>query len=316
MKRLSLQTDTDRTMVEVFNEFIEHCIIKNLSEETIKWYQNRFSIFQQFINDEYILINEISSKTVDGYILYLRGRATCNEVTINSYLKGLRAFLYYAMEMNYLVKFKIRIIKVDKKIKETYTDEELAMLLKKPNLKTATFSEYKIWVFINYLLGTGNRISSVINVKIQDIDFDNGVIQINHTKNRIAQLIPLSQTLSNILKEYLKYRKGFSEDYLFCNTYGEKGDIRTYQDMLKSYNNKRGVYKTSAHLFRHTFAKKWILNGGDIFRLQKILGHSDLSVVREYVNMFGDDLSRDFDQFNPLDRMKMNQQKSKIKIDV
>lgn len=316
MKRLSLQTGTERTMTEVFNEFIEHCIIKNLSEETIKWYQNRFSIFQQFINDDDILISEISSKTVDSFILYLRGRDTCNEVTVNSYLKGLRAFLYYAMEMNYLAEFKVRIIKVDKKIKETYTDEELSMLLKKPNLKTATFSEYKIWVFVNYLLATGNRISSAINVKIEDIDFGNGIIQINHTKNRIAQLIPLSQTLSGILKEYLKYRKGLPEDYLFCNTYGEKGDIRTYQDMLKNYNNKRGVDKTSAHLFRHTFAKKWILNGGDIFRLQKILGHSDLSVVREYVNMFGDDLSKDFNQFNPLDRMKINQHKPKIRMTV
>ena len=47
---------------------------------------------------------------------------------------------------------------------------------------------------------------------------------------------------------------------------------------------------------------KWILNGGDIFRLQKILGHSDLSVVKEYVQMFGNDLSVDFDKFNPLDR--------------
>lgn len=84
--------------------------------------------------------------------------------------------------------------------------------------------------------------------------------------------------------------------------------------MLKRYNNKRGVAKTSAHLFRHTFAKKWILNGGDVFRLQKILGHSDLTVVKEYVNMFGNDMAVNFDKYNPLDRMKINQQKSKIRM--
>ena len=72
--------------------------------------------------------------------------------------------------------------------------------------------------------------------------------------------------------------------------------------MLASYNRSKGVEKTSAHLYRHTFAKKWILNGGDIFRLQKILGHSDLTVVKEYVQMFGQDLAIDFDKFNPLDR--------------
>lgn len=119
--------------------------------------------------------------------------------------------------------FKIRIPKVDKKLKETYTDTELNALLKKPNLKTYGFSEYKIWVFSNYLLGTGNRISTALNLKIEVIDFDSSMIALNHTKNRTAQIIPLSQTLANIMREYLKYRKGEAEDYVFCNTYGNKG---------------------------------------------------------------------------------------------
>ena len=62
--------------------------------------------------------------------------------------------------------------------------------------------------------------------------------------------------------------------------------------------------KTSIHLFRHTFAKNWILSGGDIFRLKSILGHSSLEIVKEYVNMFGGDLKKDFDKFNPLENMK------------
>ena len=65
----------------------------------------------------------------------------------------------------------------------------------------------------------------------------------------------------------------------------------------------RGVSKTSAHLYRHTFAKRWILNGGDIFRLQKLLGHSNLDIVKEYVNMFGRDLTKDYTSFNPLDTL-------------
>jgi integrase/recombinase XerD len=206
------------------------------------------------------------------------------------------------MEMEYLSNFKIPIPKVDKKLKETYTDTELKALLKKPDLKTCNFSEYKIWVFSNYLLATGNRISTALSLKIEDIDFTNGIIQLNQTKNRTSQLIPLSSVLEKILKEYLRYRKGTLKDFVFCNSFGAQGDKRTYQEMLASYNRERGVEKTSAHLYRHTFAKKWILNGGDIFRLQKILGHSDLTVVKEYVQMFGQDLAIDFDKFNPLDR--------------
>lgn len=315
MQRLSLKNTDDLTLMEAFNDFKDKCQIKNLSKETIKLYENQFLTFYRFVDDTSLLISEVTLKTVDNFILDLRSdNHNCNEITVNSYLRGIRAFLYYCMDMNYLPQFKIHIPKVDKKLKETYTDTELKVLLKKPDLKTCSFSEYKIWVFSNYLLATGNRISTALNVKIEDIDFTNGLIQLNHTKNRTSQLIPLSQTLATILKEYLKYRKGTPKDYVFCNTYGNKGDIRTYQDMLAAYNRRKGIEKTSAHLYRHTFAKKWILNGGDIFRLQKILGHSDLAVVKEYVQMFGSDLSIDFDKFNPLDRTITQTANKKLKM--
>ena len=59
--------------------------------------------------------------------------------------------------------------------------------------------------------------------------------------------------------------------------------------------------RTSIHAFRHTFAKNWILNGGDIISLQNILGHSSMEMVKEYVAMFGNDLKVGFNSHNPLD---------------
>ena len=310
-QKLTLQNPNDLTVEKCFDEYLNHCIIKNLSPETIRLYQNQFRSFKDILDEE-TMISEITVTDVNNYILHLRKNHTCNDITINSYLRGVRAFLYYAMEEQHLRPFKVTIPKVEKKIKETYLDNELKVLLKKPNMKEATFSEYKIWVFSNYLLATGNRLSSALSIQIKDLDFDNQQIQINKTKNRKAQLIPMSDTLCKILKEYLRYRKGEAEDFVFCNTRGGKGDLRTYEDMLAAYNRKRGVAKTSAHLYRHTFAKKWILNGGDIFRLQKILGHSDLTVVKEYVQMFGNDLATDFEKFNPLDRMELRNAKPKL----
>lgn len=311
-EKLSLKNVNELTVRESFEEYIDKCSIRNLSVETIKLYRNQFKVFQRTLDDPEKMIKDITIKDIENFILEERRCGTCNEITVGTYLRGIRAFLYYAMEENQLTPFKITIPKTTKKVKETYQDKELEVLLKKPNLKTATFTEYKIWVFSNYLLATGNRISSALNVQIKDLDFSNQLIQVNKTKNRKAQIIPMSDTLTKILKEYLKYRKGETDDYVFCNSRGGKGDIHTYQDMLASYNRKRGVEKTSAHLYRHTFAKKWIMNGGDIFRLQKMLGHSDLSVVKEYVQMFGNDLVADFDKFNPLDRMELNCSKPKL----
>ena len=96
---------------------------------------------------------------------------------------------------------------------------------------------------------------------------------------------------------------------------GDKLTKYSLQNTLRRYNTKRGVNKTSAHLFRHTFAKMWILNGGDIFRLQKLLGHSSLDIVKEYIAMFDEDLQRDYEIFNPLDNFTAkNLKNNKLKM--
>ena len=59
--------------------------------------------------------------------------------------------------------------------------------------------------------------------------------------------------------------------------------------------------RVSAHTFRHTFAKGWILKGGDVFTLQKMLGHTTMEMVRRYVNLTNTDLCRQHSRFNPGD---------------
>lgn len=295
------------TIQEAFELFLRKCKVKNLAEASIQAYKKKTVHFFEFMDNE-TLVSDITGDTVDNYILWLRENTNANDITINSYLRSLRAFLYYCMDCNYIKEFKIKLIKAEKKIKETYTDQELYQLLQKPDINSCSFSTYKTWVFESYLLATGNRISTALNVQIGDINFDTCMIMLKKTKNRKQQIIPLSHSLATILKEYLQIREGNPEDYLFCNEYGEKASIRTYQQLVRRYNIKHNVNKTSCHLFRHTFAKQWILAGGDMFRLQKILGHSDLTVTKEYVTMFGADLQIDFEKFNPLDNMQLKKQ--------
>lgn len=164
------------------------------------------------------------------------------------------------MRKGYIRDFKIPTIKTDEIIKEPYTEYELNLLLKKPNLKTCYFSEYRSWVLVNYFYSTGNRLETVLSLKIQDIDFSDGTAFLRTVKTRRQQIIPLSNTMLAILKEYLHYRKGTPEDYLFPTLSGAKLSKRAAQSSIASYNRKRGVSKTSIHLFRHAFARDWILN--------------------------------------------------------
>ena len=131
------------------------------------------------------------------------------------------------------------------------------------------------------------------------------------TKQKKQYIIPISSGLKEVLQEYLRYRKGAADDFLFVTVYGEQFTKDTMGECLRLYNISRGVTKTGIHLFRHTFAKNWIMNGGDIFRLQKVLGHSTLDMVKQYVNLYSADLKRDYDQFSLFDRAKANSEERK-----
>ena len=74
---------------------------------------------------------------------------------------------------------------------------------------------------------------------------------------------------------------------------------------MYEYNKRRGVEKTGIHRFRHTFAKKWVLLGGNVVSLQKILGHSSLEITQNYLNLLVSDIQKDVEEFNILREFRL-----------
>lgn len=87
-------------------------------------------------------------------------------------------------------------------------DQELKKLLKKPDTKKCDFPEYRNWAIINLLLNNGCRAATIRNIQIKDVDMDNKVIYLRHTKNKRAQVIPLCEALCGVLREYIRVRGG------------------------------------------------------------------------------------------------------------
>lgn len=298
----------DKTFKEGYTEFITYCKVKNLSEHTIKYYEQCFNSFVS-ANSENILLKDIKRKTVDRYILLLQEKGI-SSTSINTYIRGMRAILYYLMKLEYFEEFKINTIRAEKKIKEIYTDAELKILLEKPDIKKCSFIEYRTWVIINFLLTIPVRASTLVNIKINNLDFENELITLAKMKNRRQQILPMGRILKGILLEYLQFRNAKNnEEFLFPNGYGEPLTVRTLETNIETYNKRRGVMRTGIHIFRNVYAKKWIVAGGDIFRLQKMLNHNSLNMVREYVDMFTDDLKKDFNKFNALEQLQANNTK-------
>ena len=93
--------------------------------------------------------------------------------------------------------------------------------------------------------------------------------------------------------------------YLFATQYGEKITAQGLYKSLAHYIRSRGVSKTSIHLFRHTFAKMWILDGGDVLSLQKALGHSNLKMAQRYANLYAQDVKAKIEEHSALSQQKV-----------
>lgn len=299
------------TIEETFSDFIISKKTKGLAEKTLQSYQSQFQAVARHM-DVKMDIAMLQKADLDAMIISMRD-ASLSPNSINSYTRTLKSFFSWCNEQG-ITRLNIPLYKAEETVKETYSDLELSALLKKPDIRKATFAEYRDWVIINFLLNCGSRAATVRAIQIRDVDLDGGMVFYRHTKNRKAQVIPLCSAMVAILREYLRHRGGEAADYLFCTETGSQLTENGLRQSIARYNTRRGVQKTSIHLFRHTFARKYLIDcGGDAFTLQKLLGHSTLAMTKHYCTIFDADLTKNYDNFSPLAQMKSNS--TRIKMD-
>ncbi|MBR3935698.1 MAG: tyrosine-type recombinase/integrase [Oscillospiraceae bacterium] len=202
--------------------FIKFCKLKNLAKPSLDYYDGHLKFFHKKVPVMYL--DEITQETFDDFIFAQleEGKRT---TTINSQLRGLRVFFKFCAERDYIEELSIKLLKDDAELKEPYTDAELRKLLARP--KSNRWAEYRSWAMINYLVATGNRARTIVNIKISDINFDENTIHLRAMKNRHQQFIPLSPALKEVLEEYLSAWKWEFDDYLFPTYTGEQANFDT-----------------------------------------------------------------------------------------
>jgi integrase/recombinase XerD len=303
MRKITRQKTGGAVSMDVlYSEFINSRIVKNARPATISSYNKNSKNFKTWLDSVSIEdVRSISKNVVNRYITYLQSTQG-NQATINSYLRAVKAILYFAMEedQGYILMFKFNLPKEDTLVGSVYSDDDIKRLLRKPNFNTCNDGEYKIWAIINYMLETGNRLSTVINIKIKDVHLDKSMIMITHTKNREVTFVPISSYLSRTLSKYISEFNLSSNDYLFPNV---KGDAYTPSGLaheIAKYNRARGVSITETHAFRRTFASNYVMNGGDSLSLKRLLGHKTLKMTERYIKIFDNAYTKDIEKFSIL----------------
>ena len=313
MKLKNMRKNINKTIDECHKEYLNYCISIGQRDKTIES-KIRFYRFElPKIVDVSENIETLTKQKIENQVISMR-RDGYKGNTYKSFVIKTRAFLTYCFDNNYLQKFEVKIPTVDSDKKIIYTEDELNKLLKKPNLDNCLVGDFKGWVTINFLFGTGCRSETLLNVKVKDINFLNDIILFTHMKTRRQITVPLSPTLKNVLKEYIVVMNLSNEDLLFSKLNKEKMCYDTLHQNISNYFKNRNVKMRGVNTFRNTFATFFIINHGDIYRLKIILGHSNIKTTEGYINLLPINLNEDICKFNPLDVLSKKNLKVRLKI--
>lgn len=295
---------------ETYERFLLTKRANGVKTKTIETYSQHFHAISKHL-DITQEVAEMSATDLKEMVVSMQ-ESGLSPNSIKSYTITLKAFLSWCNTEG-ITTLNMAKYKGEETIKETYTDEELTALLQKPNMKKCSFAEYRSWVIVNLLVNCGCRAATIRYIEIRDVDLASHIIYARHTKNGKSLVIPLCTQMVGVLREYMRIRGGDAEDYLFCSEHGAQLTENALRCSIADYNRRRGVQKTSIHLFRHTFARKYLVDcGGNAFTLQKLLGHSTLDMTKHYCAIFDADIAKNFDSFSPLAQMKSNSTKIKM----
>ena len=306
--------DTKTTVQEVLKAFHRHCVGSNLAGSTLDNYRRNLVPYLLFLSQEH-QINDITETTPEIILEYLGclRKKNFSSITIADKYMVLKVFYNFLTEWEYLSKNPmehLRKPKVPKQMARTFTTKEVLEILK--SFDKTTFLGYRNYTIMCVLFSTGMRKTELIRLSVLDIHLQEGFLVVLHGKGDKTREIPIGASLRRILKKYIRDREEVLQEHgsftpRFLITYYGTPLTHSGMDMifsnLKDHLKGLGIpeKRLSAHTWRHTFAKTFLLNGGDLFTLQKILGHEDVSTTKIYVEYTNKELRVQNERYNPLD---------------
>ena len=190
----------------------------------------------------------------------------------------------------------IKAPKLEKKLPTYLTNEEIAKLF---NIRLTKPVDYRNKAILEVMYATGARISEVINLELNQIDFEECIIRVVG-KGKKERIIPLDDVAIEALDNYINnYRpfliKNETCNYVFLNKNGEKISRQMIFKILKNLANKAGITKEiSPHTLRHSFASNLLNNGADLRVIQELLGHENLETTEIYSHLQNKKIKDDY----------------------
>lgn len=246
--------------------------------------------FVRFLKSKgcHALLSEFNIQMVREFIVREQERGL-SPFSVQGKVRALKAFSSWLFRESYLhanLLGNLKLPRVPLNLIEPLTNVEIDKLVACQNILSAVGC--RIIAILILLLDTGIRLSELCGLLFDDTHVEEGYLKI-FGKGGKDRVVPLGATAQKMLWRYIIHFRpepiSNSDDYLFLTLDGRHLSTNAVKLLLKRWGKRAGVPRLHAHLCRHTFATNYLVyNCGDVFKLQQILGHTSLEMVRRYVH--------------------------------
>jgi len=278
--------------------------VKQAPNNTVFSYMRDIRQFSSWLNNvQKTEILDATQLNINNYMSYL-DNAGKSSATKSRCLASLKNFYVYLISSGFIEKNPVTDIHVDrgeKKLPQILNGREIELLLAQPVCMDA--KGYRDKAMLEVMYATGIRVSELIDLDLDDVNLDVGVIKCSTAKKTRA--IPLYPAALRALSVYVKdIRHSMiadpNESALFVNVNGSRMSRQGFWKILKHYQNTAHIEKEiTPHTLRHSFAVHLLENGADIDSLQELMGHCDISSTQMYTQMVNQKLKSVYEKCHP-----------------
>lgn len=274
-------------MKNSFFNYIEYQ--KRYSAHTLTSYKNDLNQLEKYLDENYEeTLDEVTYPMIRSWVVSLieQGYST---TSIHRKISCIKAFYNYLQKSEYISgnpARNVQLPKNPKKLPVFLTEGQTHHLLDEISFPD-NFEGIRDQAILELLYSTGVRVSELVNLDEDDVDFSSGTIKVTG-KRKKQRIIPVSERLLRIIKKYQQEKSIQFENtltHLFVNTNGKRVYVKlVYRIVNKYLKQVSTAEKRSPHVLRHTFATHMLNNGADINAIKELLGHASLSATQVYTH--------------------------------
>ncbi len=279
--------------------------VKQASDNTVSSYLRDIRQYVQWLRQNGVAdVLNASQVNIAEYLKYLQTQGK-SAATVSRTLASLKNFYAYVVATGFLeetpVNGDIHVDRGEKKLPQILSGKEVELLLAQPSSLDSKGIRDKAMLEVMY--ATGIRVTELIDLDVEDVNLDLGIIKCGHSKK--SRAIPLYPAALRALASYLKDVRMLmvsdpTEQALFVNVGGSRMSRQGFWKILKYYQSKANIDKDiTPHTLRHSFAVHLLENGADLGSLQELMGHSDISSTQMYTHMINQKLKSVYEKCHP-----------------